>query len=51
MTDALYYTYIVSSRSLNLYIGMTSQIEIRINQHKAGTFEGHSKKYNCNRLV
>ena len=51
MHDKMYYTYIVASRSHNLYIGMTSEMEIRIRQHKAGTFEGHSSHYNCNRLV
>ena len=51
MHDKMYYTYIVASRSRNLYIGMTSQIEIRMQQHKSGTFEGHSSHYNCNRLV
>jgi putative endonuclease len=30
---------------------MTSEIEIRVRQHKDGSFEGYSKKYNCNRLV
>ena len=47
----MYYTYIVASRSHNFYIGMTSEIEIRAYQHKHGTFDGYSKKYNCNRLV
>ncbi len=51
MHDKMYYTYIVASRSRNLYLGMTSQIEIRMQQHKSGTFEGHSSDYNCNRLV
>jgi putative endonuclease len=51
MKEKMYYTYIVASRSHNFYIGMTSAIEVRIWQHKEGIFEGHSKKYNCNRLV
>ena len=34
-----------------LYVGMTSEIEIRVRQHKEGRFEGFSKKYNCNRLI
>jgi putative endonuclease len=51
MLERLYYTYIVASRSHNFYVGMTSEIEIRVRQHKEGRFEGHSKKYNCNRLV
>jgi putative endonuclease len=51
MNEAMYYTYIVASRSRNFYVGMTSDIEGRVWQHKNGVFEGHSKKYNCNRLV
>ena len=51
MNEAMYFTYIVASRSHNFYVGMTSDIEGRIWQHKNGEFEGYSKKYNCNRLV
>lgn len=51
MNEAMYYTYIVASRSHNFYVGMTSDIEGRVWQHKNGVFEGYSKKYNCNRLV
>jgi putative endonuclease len=51
MNEAMYYTYIVASRSHNFYVGVTSRIEVRVRQHKEGRVEGHSKKYNCNRLV
>jgi putative endonuclease len=51
MEDKMYYCYIVASRSHNFYVGVTSGIEIRARQHKEGSFEGYSKKYNCNRLV
>ena len=51
MKEHLYYTYIVASRSHNLYTGMTSEIEARIWQHKNGVFEGYSKTYKCTRLV
>jgi putative endonuclease len=46
-----YYTYIVASRSHTLYIGVTSNIEQRIWQHKNRTHQGFSATYNCNRLV
>jgi putative endonuclease len=49
--EHLYYTYIVASRSLNFYVGVTSGIEVRVAQHKNGVFDGYSKSYNCNRLV
>jgi putative endonuclease len=51
MREHMYYTYIVASRSHNFYVGMASEIEIRVRQHKEGRFEGHSKNYKCNRLV
>ena len=51
MPERMYYTYIVASRSHTFYIGMTSDIEGRIWQHKNGIYEGFSKTYNCNRLV
>jgi putative endonuclease len=46
-----YYTYIVASRSRTLYIGVTSNLEQRIWQHKNKAHEGFSATYNCNRLV
>ena len=41
----------MASRSHNFYIGVTRGIEVRVQQHKEGRFEGYSKQYNCNRLV
>jgi len=49
--EKTYYTYVVASRSHTSYVGMTSEIEIRVRQHKEGRFDGFSKRYNCNRLV
>ena len=46
-----YYTYIVASRSRTLYIGVTSNLEQRIWQHKNKEYEGFTAAYNCNRLV
>jgi putative endonuclease len=46
-----YYTYIVASRAHILYIGVTSNIEQRIWQHKNKAHEGFTARYNCNRLV
>ena len=51
MPERTYYVYIMASRSLTLYIGFTSQIEVRVRQHQNGTFEGFSKQYHCSRLV
>jgi putative endonuclease len=46
-----YFAYIVASRSLTLYIGMTSELRTRVFQHKLRSHEGFSATYNCNRLV
>ena len=51
MSDRAYYTYIVASRSRTLYIGVTSELEIRVRQHKNKRYEGFSAGYNCSRLV
>ncbi len=46
-----YSTYIVASRTGTLYIGVTSNLYVRVRQHKDGDFEGFSSKYQCDRLV
>ena len=46
-----YYVYIMASRSLNLYTGVTNSIFRRTLQHKRGDVEGFTKRYNINRLV
>ena len=45
------YTYIMGSPTGTLYIGVTSDIYVRVMQHKDGTFEGFSKRYGCTRLL
>ena len=46
-----FYTYIVGSRSLTFYIGMTRDLEKRVFEHKCKLFEGFTATYNCDRLV
>src|SRR5271157_2839230 len=46
-----YYVYIMASRSLNLYTGVTDNIYRRALEHKSGKVEGFTKRYNINRLV
>jgi len=46
-----YYVYIVASRSLTVYTGVTGDIYHRALQHKAGEIEGFTRKYHVNRLV
>jgi putative endonuclease len=45
------YTYIMGSHSGTLYIGVTSDLDNRILQHRDGAFEGFSKTYGCTRLL
>ena len=46
-----YYVYIMASRSLTFYTGVTRDIYHRALQHRAGEIEGFSKKYHIDRLV
>ena len=40
-----------SGRNGTLYVGVTSELWQRIQQHKHGRFEGFSKTHGCRRLV
>lgn len=51
MHEEYYYTYVVASRSLTLYIGMTRDLEKRVFEHKCKLNDGFSAQYNCSRLV
>jgi putative endonuclease len=47
-----YYLYIMASGPKGtLYVGVTSDLPLRMAQHKSGEFGGFTKKYNVNRLV
>jgi predicted GIY-YIG superfamily endonuclease len=43
--------YIVSSRSRNIYTGVTNDLQRRISQHKQGFVQGFTKRYRIHRLV
>ena len=49
--EKTYYVYILSSQRRALYIGLTSNIEQRIFQHKTHVFGGFTAKYNITNLV
>jgi putative endonuclease len=51
MYEDCYFTYIVASRSLTLYIGVTGSLRKRMFEHKRKLHEGFTATYNCNRLV
>ena len=47
-----YYVYIMASkRNGTLYIGVTSNLNRRVWQHKNDMYEGFTKKYGVHRLV
>jgi putative endonuclease len=45
------YVYILSSHTRRLYIGVTSNVEGRVWDHKQGKIEGFTKVYKINQLV
>ena len=46
-----FWVYIMASRSLNLYTGVTDSIDRRVKQHKSGEIGGFTQRYKINRLV
>ncbi len=46
-----FYTYVLASRSRVLYVGVTSDLERRIFEHKQKLVTGFTARYNVNRLV
>jgi len=46
-----YYVYIMTNHSRTLYVGVTSDLENRVAQHKSKRFAGFTAKYNINQLV
>ena len=46
-----YYVYILASRSRNLYVGVTNELERRVYEHKQKLIPGFTTKYSIERLV
>ncbi len=49
--EKLFYAYIIASRSRTLYVGFTSDLYVRVMQHRAGAYQGFTTEYQCHRLV
>jgi putative endonuclease len=47
----IYFVYVLSSHSRTLYIGVTSNLERRVYQHKNKTVPGFTARYSVNQLV
>ena len=50
-TKKQFYIYLLASRSRTLYVGVTSDLESRVYQHKHKLVPGFTSKYNIDRLV
>ena len=46
-----YFVYIMASRSGVLYVGVTSDLNKRVGEHKEGMIAGFTKRYKVSRLV
>ena len=46
-----YYVYIMASKRLTLYVGVTNNLMRRVYEHKRHCVEGFTKKYKTTRLV
>ena len=47
----MYYVYILASRTLVLYIGVTNDLARRIAEHKLKVIPGFTSKYSVDRLL
>jgi putative endonuclease len=48
----MYYTYILTNKyNKVLYIGVTDDLQRRVEEHKAGANDGFTKQYNVDKLV
>jgi putative endonuclease len=47
-----YYVYIISNKvNTTLYIGVTYDLERRVEEHRSGLIPGFTQKYLCHKLV
>jgi len=47
----MYWVYILASARRRLYVGITSDLEKRLLEHRAGLTKGFAHRYNIDRLV
>jgi len=45
------FVYILASRTLRLYVGVTNDLIRRVHEHKSGAMPGFTRRYGINRLV
>jgi putative endonuclease len=49
--ERTFHVYFMASKSGVLYLGVTSNLPIRVGQHKEKILPGFSKRYNVTKLV
>ncbi len=49
--DRTSYVYFMASKSGVLYLGVTSNLSVRVGQHKEKVLPGFTQKYNATKLV
>ncbi|MGI8817835.1 MAG: GIY-YIG nuclease family protein [Gemmatimonadales bacterium] len=45
------FVYILASRTLRLYVGVTNDLIRRVHEHKSGAMPGFTRRYGINRLA
>ncbi len=51
MQERRFFVYIMTNASKTLYIGMTNDLERRVQEHKAKSIPGFTQRYNISQLV
>ena len=51
LLEKIYFVYLLASKSRRLYVGVTSNLERRLYEHKHKLVDGFTKSYNIDRLV
>ena len=46
-----YYVYILTNKSNTLYVGVTNDLERRINEHSFKAISSFTSRYNLNKLI
>jgi putative endonuclease len=49
--ERVYYVFILASESGTLYVGVTSNLEGRLDQHKSRSIKGFTQKYGVKKLL
>ncbi len=51
MNSYNYFVYILTNEAGTLYIGVTNNLQLRVEQHKSGLIKGFTQKYKIKKLI